>query len=381
MRVFMWMGFVSAIYFLCDALSLVVDASEALTVVCSIICSCLAPVLPWMGILFFWCLYTDHQKLKKSVLWFFVIPFSHGLITTATFALIGLDSAVDFIHSGRTIPLDATTFESILFMIFNGITIYMYNTVVAIGLICLLCFTVYVNKHTDYKFGDLGGFLLGRNGIKPLSLEIILYGGIIALSGVRMSFSREFFLSHEWILDALFLTLTLLISIMGIVGLKMHRPIIFLSNHKHLNFEDLPIHIHHNSDFSSDNSDSDDIEDSFSQEQIIKNEEANTLRGDFHILMRDNEIFLEPGMSRYRVCDFLNISTKKLDKSMMQFYGVTYQEYVQLQRVAYLERYIKVRPDLPIRLIAAECGFQSVQEMRGLYKEIKGEPFSLPSQH
>ncbi|MBQ0057657.1 MAG: hypothetical protein KBT20_08375 [Bacteroidales bacterium] len=362
MRILACLSILTAIYLLADTFVFLEVKVDLVTVATGIVLRILAPILPWVTLLFLWSLYSNSQKFDWKILLCFILPLSNGILSLISCMMLGVERTADFITAERIMPADISMTDKLLYKMFDVCTIDIHEFLIFGSLDVLLGYMIYLLWSSNYKPGDIFRFLFRGGRIRPLHLQIFAYAGIFPSSALRMFVDRSYYLDNPWMAVALFVSVGIGMCLYGWLGLQLDKPLISLRRQDDTFFEDLPVHIERKHEFD------DEEEDSLGYNAL-------NLRKELHVIMREKECYRMPGMSRYAVSSMLGISTHVLDNLLHHFHGVNYNQYVDIQRVAYLSRYRKAHPNTPLPLLAAQCGFHSIGLMMRTYKEVAGENY------
>ncbi len=363
-RMLICLGLVASAYFLCDGLILLGQDHEDFTMVAYIVCAFLAPAFPFISLIYTWSLFTNRQKFTTTLFALLCIPVSFGFVELFAYLILGFDKAKEYMLAGRMIPADISDTERLFYRIFELVTHDLYIFMVLLGVTALAGFIMVTFWKSDFSLMRLFKFLFVGKAIRPIHVQATCSFLMAPLSYFRMFMGRDYLMSHQNVLVILFCTVAVLFAVIGYLGLHIKSPVIVLGRTPNLpRFNDIPVSIKKIQQEGSE----------FESEKNKMMEYKNSMiRRDLHALMRDHLCFLYPGMSRFAVASALHISRKRLDKLIQLFYGVTYEQYVSVQRVQYMHRLHVLKPDYSLSELATRCGFYSVASMKRQCKEVLG---------
>jgi AraC-like DNA-binding protein len=96
------------------------------------------------------------------------------------------------------------------------------------------------------------------------------------------------------------------------------------------------------------------------------------LLGKFQRLMRDEMLFLKPGLSLEDVADKLDTNKFYISKMVNNTFNMGFPEVVNILRVDYAEQYILNHPGAKQTEIATKCGFFSASTFNTIFKKVTG---------
>ncbi len=96
------------------------------------------------------------------------------------------------------------------------------------------------------------------------------------------------------------------------------------------------------------------------------------LLGKFQRLMRDEMLFLKPGLSLEDVADKLDTNKFYISKMVNNTFNMGFPEVVNILRVDYAEQYILNHPGAKQTEIATQCGFFSASTFNTIFKKVTG---------
>lgn len=363
-RILVWTSLDAALYFLCDALISFPYTDVYTYVWACICCGFSVPLLPFLLCFLFWSLHTNKQRYNRANLFFFLIPASMGFAMLIVYSLLGFEAAADFIASDYTIPYGVNDMEKWLFGLFNFVAFDVYSFVVLCSISVLFAYIIYLVYVTDLTPRVIARFLFHSGPIRPIHLEMLLIVLIVSISAFRLGFNRSDVLNNQVMLSIMFCLQGILIALFGFVGLKMKKTCLYWNRrHNQEFFDDMPADIYDAYIHRRELTEADDVEsDSY---------RTLNLRDEFKEVMREQQCYLMPGMSRYVISHTLDVNRTAIDRLVRLLYHITYEEYVMVQRVEYYRRYRKLYPDEPQTTIAMECGFPNVTEMNSQLKECR----------
>ena len=94
--------------------------------------------------------------------------------------------------------------------------------------------------------------------------------------------------------------------------------------------------------------------------------------GRFQRLMRDEMLFLKPGLSLEDVAEKLDTNKFYISKMVNNTFNMGFPEVVNILRIDYAEQYIINNPDAKQSEIATKCGFLSASTFNTIFKKVTG---------
>lgn len=316
----------------------------------------LVPTMQFVIVLITWSLKTMRQRFLPSYMLYNIIPASTGFLLIIGYGLVGIDAAVDYLQNGRMIPLGLSPGETMIYKVFEFLSVDYYNAVVLLCALACVCYMIYALYKTDFSLGMLFRFLFAKGPIRPLHLFVMISLAVEVLSILRLSGDRSVMSEHITYYCSIYLLQALVIGSVGFLAPRLSSPCIYLSRrHPEALFEDLPLNIQDPHSVNAGSSFSDDESDSY---------RTLNLRDELKVLMREYTCYRQVGFNRYGVSMSLSISRKGLDRLVKLLHNVTYEEYVLIQRIEYMKRYTAKYPEESMVEVAMVCGFPSVAAMK-----------------
>ena len=105
------------------------------------------------------------------------------------------------------------------------------------------------------------------------------------------------------------------------------------------------------------------VTDSWEEEDIL---------GRFQGLMRDELLFLKPGLSLEDVADRLDTNKFYVSKMVNNTFNIGFPEVINILRVDYAKQFILKHPDAKQTEIATKCGFFSASTFNTIFKKVTG---------
>ena len=107
-------------------------------------------------------------------------------------------------------------------------------------------------------------------------------------------------------------------------------------------------------------------------EAVTDSYDEGDMLGRFQRLMRDEMLFLKPGLSLDDVAEKLDTNKFYISKMVNNTFNMGFPEVVNILRVDYAEQYIMNHPDAKQTEIAQECGFFSASTFNTIFKKVTG---------
>ena len=92
----------------------------------------------------------------------------------------------------------------------------------------------------------------------------------------------------------------------------------------------------------------------------------------FQHLMRDEMMFLQPGLSLEDVADRMGTNKFYVSKLVNNTYNLGFPELINILRVDYAEQYIMIHRNAKQNEIATQCGFVSASSFNTIFKKVTG---------
>ena len=100
--------------------------------------------------------------------------------------------------------------------------------------------------------------------------------------------------------------------------------------------------------------------------------DEDDMLGRFQRLMRDEMLFLKPGLSLDDVAERMNTNKFYISKMVNNTFNLGFPEVVNILRVDYAEQYIIQHPEAKQIEIAEKCGFISASTFNTVFKKVTG---------
>ena len=107
-------------------------------------------------------------------------------------------------------------------------------------------------------------------------------------------------------------------------------------------------------------------------EAVTDTYDESDMLGRFQRLMRDEMLFLKPGLSLDDVADKLETNKFYISKMVNNTFNMGFPEVVNILRVDYAEQYIMSHPNARQAEIAQQCGFFSASTFNTIFKKVTG---------
>jgi len=322
------------------------------------------PTLQYTVLILCWTLTTQQQRYNRYILLLLLIPAFTGVLVMTGYGLIGFSAAVDYYAHGNMMPAGLSNYEKAEYDVFRFLTSDFYLFSSGLAIMVTVLYQVYLLYKTDFTPMVVMRFLFQKGPIRPLHLLILCYFCIVVCAMFRMRVDRQYSLNHTNFYSFLFAVQAVFFAMMGLLGLKLKRPCIYLSSpHPLPLYNDMPVQVR-NPLHPTNNPD--ELEDEEAESYRTLN-----LRHELKVLMREEACYLQPGMSRYSVSRRLEVTRTGLDRLILLLHHVSYKEYVMVQRVEYYRRYRHQYPDEPHESVAMACGFQNAKTMKREVNECR----------
>lgn len=344
-------------YFLCDALVVFggIDFDKETIVYAGTINTLIGPMFSLTAIVVIIALIKTEQHASTNWLLVLVPYICYSLLVLVVTETLGFEKAADYIANNRMKPGLLLPEEAMLYEFFEVVTNHVYRIVMITNmaaLLLLICYALYVS---DFKPKVIFNFLFKGGPIRPLHLLSLFVICLLFMSHFRFFYNRSWWSQHT---DFLYLTYTvkgLLFCMIGLFGVNLQKPAVYLVNqHKTPHFEDLPV----------------------LSPRVKWREESNEdeyqlpmLLNSFYNLMRDQQCYRRPGLNIYSVSSELGVTANSLNHMLKAVYGVNYNTYIKVQRVAFARHLHKAHPELSAEEVAMESGFRSKEMMKQHFKE------------
>lgn len=360
-------AFIISVYFLCDALVIMEETGERLSSLAHIGSAFLGPTLSFILLLYLWTLNTCNQHFGILMGLLYLFPLSFGFVELAAYGLMGVDRAFDYLASGRVLPTGLSEAEALTYHFFDVVTRDIYVTLVLVGVLFVSGFSLRMLWNTGFSIKRLYRFLFRGSYIRPMHLQILMASVILVLAIFRQVLGRQYLVDHDGFCIFVYSCVTLMFAGFGWTGVRLKDTVMYLNRPTvPPAYDDIPVSISKSQAMSL----ADDVDELTDADET--DERNIKLRNDLHALMRDKMCFLYPGMSIYSVASQLGISRAEVNRLVMLFYGVNYEQYVRIQKVNYFIRYRNDHPGRTLKDYAAACNFRSVTSLNHQYKEITG---------
>ena len=107
-------------------------------------------------------------------------------------------------------------------------------------------------------------------------------------------------------------------------------------------------------------------------EAVDESWNEDDILGRFQRLMRDEMLFLKPGLSLEDVAEKLDTNKFYISKMVNNTFNMGFPEVVNILRIDYAEQYIINNPDAKQSEIATKCGFLSASTFNTIFKKVTG---------
>ncbi len=362
-------------FFICDACIVFHYTPATLVLWSYILMSFFVVAIPITTIFLVWALITSSQKSNRWFILVYIIPGIVLLLELINYTGLGFDKALDYMAHGYTIPYGLDSFEINKYRIFSFVAIKflaIISEIEQIGCVLLLLWTFW---YTDLKPRAFLRWLFKIGPIRPINLIAMVCIVQIMLFAYRAYWGGAYFAEHQGIYAFMSLGSSLCVLFLGFIGFALKKPCLYLGNkhHPQPRFADMPVAI----------TDAESIR--FHKGKVcseMDDLESDTyktlnLRDELQVLMADGVFYLQPGLSSYSLSSALGVSRHGLENLIRILYHVSYQEYVAIQRCAYVRRYYAVYSGEDAVEVAMHCGFINVRQMNLQLKncQIFMQPF------
>lgn len=254
-----------------------------------------------------------------------------------------------------------------------------------------LYFTFYIVRlayRRHFSFRQLFGFFFRGRKISVLHLQIFVLSALALMHALKFVLHAHFFNSHQWFSVLFALLLSILFFTFAMNAL--------FSSREYLSLSDLPTALRFNYNRETrvpftqavvrdmlDGMDSQVIAELLPRHEerdlaasVLGNayhpDDQDSLLYRFQHLMRDEQLFLQPGLMLTEVADRLGSNKTYVSKLVNQTYKKGFPEVLNILRVDYAQRYIPAHPGASQEEIAKACGFLSASSFNSTFKRITG---------
>lgn len=352
------MALLSGFYFLFDAIIFLASKEfDPLTLVyASLFNTLVGPLLPIAAIVFF----ISQIKLEQhaSARWFLIlVPYvCYTFCAFMVTQLLGFDRAADYVLNKHMMPGQLFQDQILAYKTFEFVVYEMFRWVVVFNYAILLFVIIYALAVSDFKLSVIGRALFKSGPMRPYHVVGILFIFLIAQSYFRFSHTGLWIMrQQESVAMMVYSFKAVTIFFIGLFGYQCQKPAVYLMNkHNTPHFDDLPM-LKAKTHWREES-----IEDEYS---------LPILQSDFNHLMHEKQCYRRPGLNIFSVAHELGVTPNALNHMVKSVYGVNYNTYVKVQRVAFARRYHQANPSFPAETVAMESGFRSASIMRQHFKE------------
>jgi len=351
------MALLSGIYFLTDAVTFIAakDYDSDTLVYAALIQDFTAPLFPITTIAYF----ILFMKLEQhaSARWLIIIlPFiCYAFVAFLATQALGVDKAEDYLANNHMIPGGLFPEEAYTYKIYEFVVFDIYRWLMLIGFGFMIITILIYFAVSDFKPSVIYRFFFKGGPIRPSHVVGVFFIILLLQSYFRFSNTGKWMMQDASTANIVYVVKAVTIFFIGLFGYHGMKPAIYLVNkHKTPRFDDLPILT---------------PKENWREESNEDEYRLPVLQNDFLDLIREQQCYRRPGLNIYSVARELGVTANSLNHMVKSIYGVNYNTYVKVQRVAFARRYHNAFPELPAETVAMESGFRSAKIMRQHFKE------------
>ncbi len=333
-----------------------------------------------------------------------IIPAIMFSVTALLMSIIGPSEIVNMTNAINTHGLAVLSQ-------YKGELVYRYyvwsdlvlRIVIGMEMVYMLIYMIVLSINRKYIPGQIFKFLFRGADIDVLQIQLNALSGIAVVYLFKLFFFKSYLDTHLWITALLSVYVTVAVFSLGFFSLFGAHPSFSIRDIRNLmrfnynrknkqkTIESMFEHLLEDADTETQrrirgkivvSSEVDTWEQNQAQSRPsladalfnVSNEtwSENSMMGRFQRLMRDEQLYLKPGLSLQDVAERLGTNKTYVSKMVNNTFNKGFPELLNLLRVDYAEHYIVLHKDAKQNQIAEACGFFSASSFNNTFKHVTG---------
>jgi AraC-like DNA-binding protein len=277
------------------------------------------------------------------------------------------------------------------------------RAVIGLEMIYMLVYMIVVSIQRGYHPGQVYKFLFRGAYVDVLQIQMLALSGIAIVYLFKLFFFKSYLNTHLWISAIMAVYVAVAIFSLGFFSLFGTHPSFNITDIRNLmrfnynrktkqqTIESMFEHLIEDADTETQrrmrgklslSGEVDTWEQNQAQTQPsladaifnVSNESwsENSIMGRFQRLMRDEQLYLQPGLSLQDVAQKLGTNKTYVSKLVNNTFNMGFPELLNILRVDYAEHYIMLHKDAKQSQIAEACGFFSASSFNNTFKHVTG---------
>lgn len=393
----------SMLFFMIDAYYSAIYSTPEVYIWFSLVYQLVAPALIPAAVFYLRRIRKEENYHTVQFLWV-IIPTAMFSVTAFLMSLVGTDAIVEMTNDintrGLTVLAD-----------YKGELVYRYyiwselvlRSVIAAEMLFLIIYIVVVSFRRKYYISLIPRFLFKGGSIEVMHLQFCALVGIGIVYMFKMFFFKSYLDRNLWI--SAFMALYVAVAVMSfgffaLFGAKQSITIDDIRNLMRFNYnrknkqqtiETMCAHLMEDADTETQRRlrakigvtseveawEHGEAQNRPSLADAIFNVASdswseNSLMARFVRLMKEEQIYLKPGLSLADVAERLGTNKTYISKMVNNTYNMGFPELLNILRVDYAEHYIVLNKNAKQDEIAEACGFFSASSFNNTFKRITG---------
>ena len=391
------------VFFMIDGYYSAIYGTPEIYIWFSLIYQLVAPGLIPAAMFYMRRLMKEQRYHPIQFLWV-IIPTIMFSVTALLMSIIGPSEIVDMTNAINTHGLAVLSQ-------YKGELVYRYyiwsdlvlRAVIGLEMIYMLVYMIVVSIQRGYHPGQIYKFLFRGAYIDVLQIQMLALSGIAIVYLFKLFFFKSYLNTHLWISAIMAVYVAVAIFSLGFFSLFGAHPSFNITDIRNLmrfnynrktkqqTIERMFEHLIEDADTETQRrmrgklSVSGEV-DTWEQNQAqtrpsladaifnVSNESwsENSIMGRFQRLMRDEQLYLQPGLSLQDVAQKLGTNKTYVSKLVNNTFNMGFPELLNILRVDYAEHYIMLHKDAKQSQIAEACGFFSASSFNNTFKHVTG---------
>ena len=369
----------------------------------SLVYQLVAPALIPTAIFYLRRIMKEERYHTVQFLWI-IIPTSMFSVTALLMSIVGPDKVVEMTNAINTHGLSALAQ-------YKGELVYRYyiwsdivlRVVIGVEMIYMIIYMTVISRRRGYKFLNVLKFFYRRGRVEVLHLQLFSLTGIIFVYVFKIFFFKSYLDTHLWITAIMAVYVAIAAFYFGFFSQFSAKSVITMEDvrllmrfnynrrNKQQIVEKMFDSLMEDADTETQrrmraklgvSSDLDAWEHGETQNRpsladaifnvTSESWSENSLMARFVRLMKEEQIYLKPGLSLSDVAERLGTNKTYISKMVNNTYNMGFPELLNILRVDYAEHYIVLHKDAKQDEIAEACGFFSASSFNNTFKRITG---------